>query len=223
MNINFDDILKYGCTISSSGTTGPAKKIFRTPDNLKACNAVAIKGQFITPDSKIYTCTRMTHAGGLLLQSLPAHTLGCKIKIEQFNAYTFLKTFENFTHTFLPPAMCEAVINTKGFRDCDLTGKYVAMGSDATPARHIQAFIDRGAVVFANWGMSEIGPWTINKIYRFGDVPEDNVLGDTIWCDHKIINNELYVKSDMCVYSGWFSTGDLVEERNGVLYYYGRK
>ena len=36
--INFGQILNEGVTISSSGTTGPAKDIFRDPQNLKEAN-----------------------------------------------------------------------------------------------------------------------------------------------------------------------------------------
>ena len=63
--INFAQILKNGTTISSSGTTGPAKMVLRTPDNLRACIDVAIAAQQLTKRSKVLTVTRMTHAGGL--------------------------------------------------------------------------------------------------------------------------------------------------------------
>ena len=220
--INLDSILVHGCKISSSGTTGYPKTIFREPKNLQCCIDTAIKGQLLTKDSSVYTVTRMTHAGGLLLQTLPAHTLGCTIDIEKFNAYTFLKRFKRHTHTFLAPAMCEAVIKTKGFKTADLSGKYIAMGSDPIPAKHIQAFIDRGAIVFANWGMSEIGPWAINKTYKPGDIAEDNILGDTFWCDYKIVKEELYVKGDICVYDEWFATGDLVKKKGSNVYFLSR-
>ena len=88
--ISFSNILKYGAEISSSGTTGPPKTIFRTPENLKACNKVAIDAQELTSSSKVLTVTRILHAGGLLLQTLPAYTLGCEIHIENFNAFNFL-------------------------------------------------------------------------------------------------------------------------------------
>lgn len=223
MELNFNLILKEGCTISSSGTTGTPKQIYRDPNNLKACNDIAIEAQKITKDSSIYTCTRMTHAGGLLLQTLPAYTLGCDITIEKFNAYTFLKRFKRHTHTFIAPAMCEAVIKTKDFKTQDLTGKFIAMGSDPIPAHHIQAFIDRGATVLANWGMSEIGPCVINKLYMPGDTVDDNILGNTFWTEYKVKENELYVKGPMCIYDDWLATGDLVYYKKGSLFYDRRK
>jgi hypothetical protein len=55
--------------------------------------------------------------------------------------------------------------------------------------------------------------------------PEGNtILGNCYWCDWKVENGELYVKSDMCIEPGWFATGDMVyldnEER---MYYEDRK
>ena len=115
MQLNYREMLDYGVEILSSGTTGEKKHILRSPDNLEACNKVAIEVQMITAKSRIYTCTKMDHAGGLLLQTLPAYTLGCDIKITTFNPYQFLTEFQDYTHTFLPPKMCQAVMQTKAF------------------------------------------------------------------------------------------------------------
>ena len=68
-------------------------------------------------------------------------------------------------------------IKTKGFKTADLSGKHIAMGSDPI-LTYIQAFVDKGATVYANWGMSEIGPWTINKKYSPGDKADEKILGD---------------------------------------------
>jgi len=233
MEPNFDTILKEGCTISSSGTTGPSKDIYRDPDSLKASNDVAIEAQKITKDSRIYTCTRMTHAGGLLLQSLPAYTLGCEIHITEFKVYKFLNEFANYTHTFLPPAMCEALINTKNFADCDLSGKTVSMGSDRIPWHHVFQFIDRGATVITTWGMSEVGPPAIStefttremvSDYKSRAIPQATIMGDRTHCSVRIANNQLYVRGDISIYKDeWFATGDYVAvNSDGVYYYYGR-
>ena len=56
--INFGQILNEGVTISSSGTTGPAKDIFRDPQNLKEANKVAVEAQKISTTSKILTVTK---------------------------------------------------------------------------------------------------------------------------------------------------------------------
>lgn len=238
---DFKKILKDGCTISSSGTTGTPKQIYRSPNNLEACNSVAIKDQNITSKSRIFTCTRMTHAGGLLLQSLPAYTLGCDIHITKFNPFTFLKEFDSYTHTFLPPAMCNALIKTKGFKNADFTGKVIAMGSDIIPWDHIHKFVSKGATVIANWGMSEIGPCAINTKFETLKYVERHtewapntlpIMGENLNCLYKIdyTNDQLYIKSDLCIHNDWFATGDKVELKYKIpqlgyfpiLYYKGR-
>jgi len=238
---DFKKILKDGCTISSSGTTGTPKQIYRSPNNLEACNSVAIKDQNITSKSRIFTCTRMTHAGGLLLQSLPAYTLGCDIHITKFNPFTFLKEFDSYTHTFLPPAMCNALIKTKGFKNANFTGKVIAMGSDVIPWDHIHKFVSKGATVIANWGMSEIGPCAINTKFETLKYVERHtewapntlpIMGENLNCLYKIdyTNDQLYIKSDLCIHNDWFATGDKVELKYKIpqlgyfpiLYYKGR-
>lgn len=225
---------RFGINIKSSGTTGEPKVIHRSPDNLNACNKVAIHAQKLTSRSKVLTVTKTDHAGGLLLQTLPAYTLGCKvIDVEKFNPWTFLKKVKKYTHTFLTPEQMKAVMMTKGFRDCNLSGIRILGGSNPVSYDMIEAFVSKGALVQPNWGMSEIGPMVINiEIdniehieYLKQRTPKDHtILGNSYWCDWKIVNNELYVKSNMCIKSDWFATGDLIsldnEER---MYYQGRK
>ena len=230
--IDYANILNNGVEISSSGTTGPAKKVFRTPDNLKACIDVAIEAQQLVRSSKVLTVTRMTHAGGLLTQTLPAYSLGAEFKVQQFNAFTFLKDFKDYTHTFLAPAQMTALMNTKGFADCDLTGKCILGGSDPVSWEMIEAFVSKGAIVQPNWGMSEIGPITINMEFDSMDkvqyvkqkAPDGyTIMGDTFYCDWKIVKHELYVKGPTSIYDDWYATGDLVSLDMGRrMYYLGR-
>lgn len=157
------------------------------------------------------------------MQTIPALLIGAKIEIEPFNAWTFLEKFKKHTHTFLAPRMVEALIKTKGFKSVDLSGKFIALGSDAIPAHHVNELTAKGATVLSNWGMSEIGPCVINKLYQPGEVEEqNNVLGDHWECKVKIIDGVLWVKSTMAIYDYWFSTNDLVREKKGILYYEGR-
>lgn len=231
--INFEEILKNGTTISSSGTTGTPKPIFRTPENLKACIDVAVSAQQLTQHSRVLTVTRMTHAGGLLAQTLPAYSIGADFKIQQFNAFTFLKDFAEYTHTFLAPTQMTALMNTKGFSDADLTGKRILGGSDPITWEMIESFVSKGAIVQPNWGMSEIGPITINiefdsidKVHYVKNRCPDNytIMGDTYYCDWKIVDHELFVKGPTCIYNEWFATGDLVALDMGKrIYYLGRK
>ena len=231
--IDYAHILKNGVEISSSGTTGPAKTVFRTPDNLQACNDVAIDAQQLTRSSKVLTVTRITHAGGLLAQTLPAYSIGAEFKVQQFNAFSFLKDFKDYTHTFLAPAQMTALMNTKGFKDCDLTGKRILGGSDSVTWEMIESFVSKGAIVQPNWGMSEIGPIVINIEFDSMDkvqyvkerTPDEyTIMGDTYYCDWKIIDHELYVKGPTSIYNDWYATGDIVALDMGKrMYYLGRK
>lgn len=225
---------RFGVGIVSSGTTGDQKLIHRSPDNLKACNEISIHAQKLTKRSKVLTVTKTNHAGGLLLQTLPAYTLGCAvIDVEKFNAFNFLKKVKGYTHTFLTPEQMTAVMMTKGFKDCDLTGIRILGGSNPVSWDMIEGFVSKGAIVQPNWGMSEIGPMVINiEINSLEHIeylrqmtPEGcTILGNAYWCDWKIVDDELYVKSDMCIQSGWFATGDMVSlDNDNRMYYQGRK
>jgi acyl-CoA synthetase (AMP-forming)/AMP-acid ligase II len=228
--MNFDDILNNGTTISSSGTTGTPKQVYRSPSNLKACIDVAVSAQQLTQRSRVLTVTRMTHAGGLLTQTLPAYSIGADFKIQQFNAFTFLKDFADYTHTFLTPAHMTALMKTKGFKDCNLSGKWILGGSDPVSWEMIEAFVSKGAVVQPNWGMSEVGPITINTVFDTMDkvqeykqrVNSQTILGDTVYCDIKIIDNVLYVKGNLCYAEGWYKTNDIVDNIDNIFIYNGR-
>ena len=126
-----------------------------------------------------------------------------------------------------------ALMNTKGFKDCDLTGKRILGGSDPVSWEMIEAFVSKGAIVQPNWGMSEVGPIVINIEFDSMDkvqhvkqrAPDDyTIMGDTYYCDWKIVKQELYVKGSTSIYDEWFATGDNVALDMGRrMYYLGRK
>ena len=221
------EYLSRGTELSTSGTTGRPKKIFQDPYKIKHSNLIARKVQNITKNSRILTVCSLKHAGGLLAQTLPAYEIGASVTIEPYNPYRWVMEIEKYTHSHLTPRMAEAIIKTKSFRKLDLSGVTIMCGSDPVHEYEINCFTEQGATFIANWGMTEIGPVAINKTFQPGDVAENyleyTVLGDTFWCDYKIVDNELHVKGAICVYPEWFATGDLVVEEAGTLYYVGRK
>ena len=83
-----------------------------------------------------------------------------------------------------------------------------------------------------NWGMTEVGPIAINTVFDSEEkvlaymqhaIPEATLMGDCYYCDHTIKDNALWIKGDICVYQGWFNTGDKVAMNNaGALYHMGR-
>lgn len=227
-----EQILFKGCSLKSSGTTGEPKTIHRSPENLQSSMKAAIESQSLSANSSVYTVTKLDHAGGLLAQTLPAFSIGATIKIEKFNPYGFLSEFRHHTHTFLPPDFMVAVSQTKNFRDYDFGGRFILTGSDPVPWDIMSQYLSRNAVVQPNWGMTEIGPITINstlasledlEFYRRKAPHGSTLLGDRFYCDYKVVEGELFVKGDLCVYEGWFATGDLVEQVDGILFYRGRK
>ena len=226
--MNLTKILNDGCTITTSGTTGTPKEIRQTPAKLRAADEIAVKCQEITPDSKIYTICKIDHAGGLLAQTLPAIRIGAEVTIEPFNAFRFCREIKKYTHTHITPGHARLIMRTKGFKDLDMTGVWVTCGSDPIDWDIIESFVERGATFMANWGMTEIGPCAINQVFRtIEDIQrvkdKNTILGTNVYCETKVIDSELYVRGDICVYDDWFATGDLVERKGDVLYYLNRK
>ncbi len=230
---NWKSLLRNGFELSSSGTTGKAKTIFQTPEKLVTANQIALDAQKITSNSRILTVCSMEHAGGLLAQTLPALSINARVEIKPFNAYRFWNDIHGFTHTHLTPAHCETLIQTKTFRNIDLTGLFITCGSDNVSFELIEAFVQHGAVFMCNWGMTEIGPITINtvfdsiekvKAYRDCTIPSATLMGDRYYCDYAIKDHVLWVKGDSCVYHDWFNTQDIVAMNNqGALYHAGRR
>lgn len=221
-------ILENGITIYSSGTSGQPQPYFQTPEKLQAACRVALEAQEINSNSKIYTCCKTTHAGGLLAQTLPALHIGAQVDIVKFNAWEFVRVIKNYTHTHITPLHAKAIMLTKGFQDLDLTGIWITIGADPVTTDIIAAFVEKGATVMTNWGMSEIGPISINKVFKTVEevhasaIPNATVLGDRFYCDWKIVNNELVVNGNISIYDDWYYTKDCVFLQNNMLYYTGR-
>lgn len=231
VRFNPQQILTDGIVIHSSGTSGTPVPYFQSPLKIKAANAVARDRQQIAKSSKVYTCCKISHAGGLLAQTLPAIEIGAVVDIEDFNAYTFVKKIKNYTHSHITPLHAKAIMMTKGFHELDLTGVWITCGADPVTWDIIECFVSKGARFLANWGMSEIGPIAINTVFDSTDKVQyykslcpDNatILGDASACDFKIVNSELYVKGDISIYDDWYATKDKVISVQGILFYQGR-
>lgn len=223
--------MENGITLSSSGTSCDPKLFYQSPAKLRAANQVAQTAQQISADSKIYTCCRITHAGGLLAQTLPALAIGAKVDIVSFTAYDFVRDINNYTHSHITPLHARAIMMTKGFQHLDLSGIWITCGADPVQWNVIEAFVERGAIFLVNWGMSEVGPIAINtrfdsmeKVKRYKAIcPSDaTILGDVAYCNFKIENNELYVNGEICIYDSWYATKDRVVVRDGIVFYQGR-
>jgi len=224
LNKTLKKIIDTGTALPTSGTTGAPNRIFQPPHKLSAANSVARQVQDITVNSRILTVCTLTHAGGLLAQTLPAVEVGADVDIQKFNPYSWVRQITDYTHSHLTPDMARAVMKTRGFNTVNLSGITVMCGSDRVHSNIIRSFIDRGATFITNWGMTEVGPVAINQTFNPGDTIKttETIMGNCAYCDVKIEDNQLFVRGDICVYDDWFATGDLVTYNNGVYYYLGR-
>ena len=231
--IELNKILETGISIASSGTTGQPKTIFQSPGKIRFANKIALDVQKITKRSKILTVCKLDHAGGLLAQTLPATSIGAKVTIKKFNPFTFLKEVNRFTHTHLTPTQCKILMKTKSFKNFKFDKTIITCGSEPVTWDIIESFVHRNCILICNWGMTEIGPITILCTFNDPDEVSDlrkraidkmTIMGNKFYCNWKIIDHELVVKSDQCVYENWFNTGDLVSlNSHNELYYNKRK
>jgi hypothetical protein len=120
---------------------------------------------------------------------------------------------------------------TKNFYDLDLSGITIMCGADPVTWDIVEAFVTQRAKVIVNWGMSEIGPVCINStftdieqvLYEKHLTPENSTLmGIDKYCDYEIVDGELLVKGDICIYDDWYATKDRVVLKDERLYYRGR-
>lgn len=230
-NPEYDTWLSVGGYIHTSGTTGPKKSILQSPEKITASNIAAIMAQKLGTESRVLTIGKLKHAGGIFAQTLPAYTIGASIKVDNFNPLFFTQIIKSYTHTHLTPIQAKDVMDTD--INVDYKGIWITCGSDRVHWNVIEHFVERGATFMANWGMTEVGPIAINSVFTSLDqvleakekCPKDyTLLGNTFYCDYKILNEELIVKGNISVYGdNWFATGDLVKEVDGNLYFKGRK
>ena len=229
--MNYDTIIQEGITIYSSGSSGEAKPYFQPPAKIKAANEVARRVQGITKDSRIYTIMKMTHAGGLFAQTLPAYEVGATIKIEKFNAYQFVREIKDYTHSIVSPAHAKLIMKTKSFDDLDFSGITISCGSEPVTWDIVEGFVSRGAKFISVWGMSEIGPFAITHTFESMDEvnrvknicpSKATVLGSDKHCEYKVEDEELVVRGDISIFDEWYHTKDKVVDRDGILFYTGR-
>lgn len=227
------DVIDKGITIKTSGSSGIPKEIYQSPAKIKADAINAIEVQEITKSSSVYTCLSLERAGGLFAQSIPALLAGAKLNIEPFNPYQYARVVDKYTHTHLTPKQAKAVIQTKKFKNLDLSGKIFMVGSEPVTYDIIDAFIERGAKVICIWGMTEVGPNAImhiinskEEVQTLKDITPSNstLLGNIFNCEYAIDEeNRLLVKGPISVFgNNWFNTKDKVIEENGILFYTGR-
>lgn len=220
-----------GGYILTSGTTGTAKKIYQSPEKIRASCKVAVEQQKISVNSRILTVCKMDHAGGLLAQTLPGLSVGADVDILDFKVNNFINKLGHYTHTHLTPRQARIVCKHKDFNTMDLSKLWITCGSDPVDYDIIESFVRQNATFMANWGMTEVGPIAINtvfksleQVYYYKSITPVGctILGDNFALDTKVQEQELYVKGDISVYEDFFNTGDKVEVVGNIMFYRGR-
>lgn len=230
-NPEFDTWLSVGGYLRTSGTTGKPKHVLQSTQKIAAANTAAIIAQGITSESKILTTGKLKHAGGIFAQTLPAYTLNSQIDIVNFSPELFIQRLGSFTHTHLTPNQARDI--TAKYNSVNLKDTWVTCGSTPVTWDLVEWFVSNGATFMANWGMTEVGPISINTTFDSMDKVDKmrslcpnrhTILGNQSYCDYRIVNGELIVKGNISVYGdNWFHTGDLVTEVDDVLFFKGRK
>lgn len=217
----------FSLYLYSSGSTGKRKSIKLTEKMIYSNFQNAVNSQDISKDDKILTVCSTNHTGGINAQSLPGLLTGSHVIVKKFNPYGFSKLLKenNITLTHLIPVMIDSLLNIKSF-DTNQNLRLVVAGSDCVNRQHVNLFLEKNIPFMINYGLTEAGPIIINR--KFTDSKEldifDNgiIMGDTIWCDYKIENNELLLKGDCVSSEDWLSTGDCVDKRKEWFIYNGR-
>jgi acyl-coenzyme A synthetase/AMP-(fatty) acid ligase len=219
---------EFGIFMFSSGSTGVRKDIWMPGTMIEANADNAIDCQQLSFEDKILTVCSLNHTGGTNAQTIPALLCGAHTIIEPFNAFNFFRllTEHNITVSHLIPVHIDMLIKINP--DIKLpTLRLITAGSDCVYPHHIDFWISRGVEFVANYGMTEAGPIIINHRYLPGEDLTSHatgvVLGDTYWCDYKIINGELYLKGACINVDDWLATGDCVEQLGPWMFYKGRK
>lgn len=214
----------------SSGTTNVPKKIWHPKEKLNATSEIYKRTHSLDSKSSILNFMPLTHIGGLAL-NLAGQYVGAKVTNIKFNAYNFLPQLKNYSHTMLPDRTISALRNTERFADYDFKNKFIHCGSEPHHVENILSLVERGATVFCNWGMTEIGPICVHTTFEPYDINRVKqyfnpgyLLGDNFEIEWKIDDDgELIVKSETSIYREWFYTGDIVKYENGALYYIKRR
>jgi acyl-CoA synthetase (AMP-forming)/AMP-acid ligase II len=218
----------FGIYLFSSGSTGKRKSIFLSEEMILANSSNAIECQTISEYDNILTVCSLNHTGGLNAQTIPGLLIGAHIIVEEFNAFNFFKKLQQhqITLTHLIPLHIDALIKVKSKIKIDHL-RLVVAGSDCVYLNQIKFWLELDTEFMVNYGLTEAGPiilnHTFNKTSDLSVYDHGVVLGNTTWCEYKIIDGELFLKGNSVNTNDWLATGDCVEKKDNWILYRGRK
>jgi acyl-CoA synthetase (AMP-forming)/AMP-acid ligase II len=218
----------FSIVLYSSGSTGIRKPVI-IPERMLLANINNILNfNQITEHDKILTVCSPNHTAGLTCQTLAGLFAGATVVIEPFNPFNLLRLLSKHqaTITHVIPLMTEAVMRLSAKPDLRNL-RLVWMGSDCIPKNHIEYWLDTHRSVMTVYGMTEAGPPAISHIYKHKDDLSMHdigfAVGTKVFCDSKIVDDELYLKGDVINIDDWLQTGDCFKVIDGWYYYTGRK
>lgn len=218
----------FGIYLFSSGSTGKRKPIFLSEEMILSNASNAIECQTIDEYDNILTVCSLNHTGGLNAQTIPGLLVGAHVIVEEFNAFNFFKKLQQhqITLTHLIPLHIDALVKVKNKTKLDHL-RLVVAGSDCVYPAHIKFWLELDTEFMINYGMTEAGPIILNHTFnKNSDLSVYNygvVLGNTAWCEYKIIDGELFLKGKSINTNDWLATGDCVQQQDDWLLYQGRK
>ena len=221
--------IRDGRITYSTGSTGTPKKIWHSELKLNLACEVYKRTHNLNSRSSILNFLTTDHIGGLMM-NLAGEYVGCKVTQTKLNPFSYLDKLRDYSHTMLTDSTITALRKVKQFDDYDFTDKFLHVGTEPHTMENIIALVERGATVFCNWGMTEIGPVCVNTTFEPYDVDRVKryfepgaLLGDNFEIEWKIDDGELVVRSEVSIYKDWYYTGDNVKYENDTLYFIGRR
>lgn len=212
----------------SSGSTGNRKPIIITEHMILANIKNILEFNNFTADDRILTVCSLNHTAGLTCQTLSGLFAGSSIIIEPFNAFNIIRLLKehSITITHVVPLMTDATMKVSDKTHLPNL-RLVWIGSDCIKLKHVNYWLSSNTDVMTVYGMTEAGPPTIAQIFNSKDdlsiFNDGYPVGNKIFCDYKIIDDELFLKGDIVNTPNWLQTNDCFKIVNGVFYYTGRK
>jgi hypothetical protein len=104
--------------------------------------------------------------------------------------------------------------------------RLVVAGSDCIKKHHAEYFLNKNVSFMINYGLTQAGPIIINHIFtskkELTIFDQGVPLGSTIYCDYKLVNDELFLKGSCVSNQDWLQTDDCIFVKNGWFFYSGR-
>jgi long-subunit acyl-CoA synthetase (AMP-forming) len=147
-------------TLFTSGSTTIPKLI--THNNIDQHIHRSIKETGLTSKDRVLNVFPANVIANYTVTAMPAYVAGAELFTAIFEAYSYIKIFNEFKPTYISliPRHYEILSKTKEWDNFDMSSvRYMVTGSGNVGQKMIDDFRDRGVKLVANWyGMTEMPP-----------------------------------------------------------------